>query len=97
MDISLYSAPTLTLCCKLLKMDCVMEWVVRTVNFIGARGLNHCQFDSFLRNKDVNHGLPYHTEVLSQGAMLKHFFEMPEEIGQFIEKKGKPGVIAVGV
>lgn len=30
------------LCCDSLKMDHLMEVVVRTVNFIRARGLNHC-------------------------------------------------------
>ncbi|KAK3507157.1 hypothetical protein QTP70_009290 [Hemibagrus guttatus] len=48
------------LCCKSLKMDNVMEVVVRTVNFIRSRGLN--QFDSLLREKDHNYGLSYHTE-----------------------------------
>ncbi|XP_037787433.1 general transcription factor II-I repeat domain-containing protein 2-like [Penaeus monodon] len=40
------------LCCKSLKMNNVMEVVVRTVNFIQSRGLNHRQFDSLLREKD---------------------------------------------
>ena len=37
------------LCCKSLKMDHVMQVVVRTVNFIRARGLNRRQFDSLLK------------------------------------------------
>ncbi|XP_023254026.1 general transcription factor II-I repeat domain-containing protein 2B-like [Seriola lalandi dorsalis] len=80
------------LCCKSLKMDNVMEVVVRTVNFIRSRGLNHRQFDSPLREKDHNYGLPYHTEVrwLSRGAVLRRFFDLREEIKQFVEKKGKP-------
>ena len=58
------------LCCKSLKMDHVMQVVVRTVNFIQARGLNHRQFDSLLSDKGFPYGLPYHTEVrwLSRGA-----------------------------
>ncbi|XP_047501195.1 general transcription factor II-I repeat domain-containing protein 2-like [Penaeus chinensis] len=69
-----------------------MEVVVRTVNFIRSRGLNHRQFDSHLREKDHNYGLPDHTEVrwLSQGAVLRRFFDLREEIKQFMEKKGKP-------
>ena len=39
------------LCCKSSKMDHVMQEVVRTVNFIRTRGLNHCQFDSLLSVK----------------------------------------------
>ncbi|KAK3519988.1 hypothetical protein QTP70_010128 [Hemibagrus guttatus] len=80
------------LCCKSLKMDNVMEVVVRTVNFIRSRGLNHRQFDSLLREKDHNYGLSYHTEVrwLSRGAVLRRFFDLREEIKQFMERKGKP-------
>jgi len=37
------------LCCKSLKVDHVMEVVVRTVDFIRTRGLNHRQFDSLLK------------------------------------------------
>jgi len=37
------------LCCKSLKMDHVMQVVVRTVNFIRSRVLNHRQFDSLLK------------------------------------------------
>ncbi|CAB4065436.1 unnamed protein product [Lepeophtheirus salmonis] len=37
------------LCCKSLKIDPVMEVVVRTVNFIRARVLSHRHFETFLR------------------------------------------------
>ncbi|XP_037773849.1 general transcription factor II-I repeat domain-containing protein 2-like [Penaeus monodon] len=62
------------LCCKLLKMNNVMEVVVRTVNFIRSRGLNHRQFDSLLRE---NTTMACHTTPRG-------------EIKQFMEKKGKP-------
>ena len=80
------------LCCKSLKMDNVMDVVVKTIHFIRSRGLNHRQFDSLLREKDHNYGLPYHTEVrwLSRGAVLRRFFDLREEIKQFMEKNGKP-------
>ena len=80
------------LCCKSLRMDNIMKVVVQTVNFIRSRGLNHRQFDSLLREKDHNYGLPYHTEVrwLSRGAVLRRFFDLREEIKEFMEKKGKP-------
>ncbi|KAL0973590.1 hypothetical protein UPYG_G00206600 [Umbra pygmaea] len=51
------------LCCKSLKMDHVMEVVVRTVNFIWSRGLNHRQFDKLLSDSN-------------RGAVLRHFFDL---------------------
>ena len=69
-----------------------MSVVVKSVHFIRARGLNHRQFDTFLRDDDIQAGLPYHTEVrwLSRGAVLKRFFELREDIGQVMEKMGSP-------
>ena len=69
-----------------------MRAAVQTVNVIRSRGLNHRQFDSLLREKDHNCGLPYHTDVrwLSRGAVLRHFLELKEEIKEFMETKGKP-------
>ena len=82
------------LCCKSLKMDHVMRVVFNTVNFIRARGLNHRQFDAFLLENDIDHGLPYHTDVrwLSRGAVLKHFYKLRTEIAEFMQGKGKPVV-----
>ena len=70
----------------------IFSVVVKTVNYIRFRGLNYRQFDTFLKDNDIQAGLPYHTEErwLSQGAVLKHFFELREEIGQFLEKMGSP-------
>ncbi len=62
-------------CSKTLKMDNIMNVVIKTVNFIRAKGLNHRQLEAFLSEKHVSHSLPYHTEVrwLSRGAVLKRF------------------------
>ncbi|KAI6655775.1 General transcription factor II-I repeat domain-containing protein 2B-like isoform X1 [Oopsacas minuta] len=81
------------LCSKPLRMQGVMEIVVKTVNFIRARGLNHRQFRKLLDEMDSQYGdLLYYTEVrwLSRGAMLRRFYELKEEVFHFMEEKGKP-------
>ncbi|KAM4562536.1 general transcription factor II-I repeat domain-containing protein 2-like [Odontesthes bonariensis] len=59
---------------------------------VKARGLNHRQFDAFLFENDIHHGLPYHTDVrwLSRGAVLKRFYKLRNEIAEFMQAKGKP-------
>ena len=49
------------LCCKTQKMDHVMIVVVKTVNFIRARGLNNRQFDTF--SEIMTFRLAYHTTL----------------------------------
>ena len=44
------------LCTKALKMGNVMQIIIKTVNFIRAKGLNHCRFQEFLRSIDVDYG-----------------------------------------
>lgn len=80
------------LCSKSLQMKEVMDVVVKTVNFIRARGLNHRQFTSFLASMDSEYGeLLYHTQVrwLSRGNVLKRFFALKEEIDSFMKMKNK--------
>ena len=75
-----------SLCGKALEMEHVMSIIIR------ARGLNNRQFKSFLAELNSDYGdLPYHTEVrwLSQGKVLERFFELREEICEFMESKGK--------
>lgn len=85
-----------SLCGKVLKMDHVMSTVTQAVNFITANGLNHCQFQSFMREIDSEFGdLPYHTEMrwLSWGKVLNGVFELGEEICQFLDCKGKDSTL----
>ena len=81
------------LCSKSLRMKSVMEIVVKTINYIRARGLNHRQFRKLLDEMESQYGdLLYYTEVrwLSRGAMLRRFYELREEVNHFMVEKGKP-------
>lgn len=52
------------LCGKALKMEHVMSTIARVVNFIRPKGLNHCQFKSFLGEFGSEYtDVPYHTDV----------------------------------
>ena len=79
-----------SLCEKALKMGHVMSTITRVV--IRAKGLNHCQFKSFLEEIGLEYrDMLYHTEVrwLSRGKVLNRCLELHEEICQFMESKGK--------
>ena len=68
-----------------------MDPVVRAVNLIRARGLNHRQFRNFLEDieKDFSDVL-YHTNVrwLSMGKVLERAWALKEEISLFFDMKG---------
>lgn len=52
------------LCSKTLKMGNVMDIVLKTVNFIRSRSLNHRQFNNSLLEECENpFGIPCHTDV----------------------------------
>lgn len=81
------------LCAKILDIPHVMTIVVKVVNFVKSRGLNHRQFQCLLATMESEFGdLLYYTEVrwLSRGAMLERFFALRKEIAAFMQEKGKP-------
>ena len=80
------------LCSKILSMDSVVKCVVKIINFIKAKGLNHRQFKTLLEDLDSDYAdVRLHTEVrwLSRGFMLARFYELLDEISLFMELKGE--------
>ncbi|XP_078271885.1 general transcription factor II-I repeat domain-containing protein 2 isoform X1 [Rhinoraja longicauda] len=80
------------LCAKHLKFDHVMKPVVKTINFIRSKALNHPQFQQFLLDIQAEYGdVLYHNDVrwLSRGSALQQFFSLRGEIGQFLTQKGQ--------
>ena len=67
------------LCAKSLKFKDIMAVVIKTFNFIISRGLNHHQFQQFLRETEAQFGdLTYFSNVrwLSCGKMLQRVYTM---------------------
>ncbi|XP_075053814.1 general transcription factor II-I repeat domain-containing protein 2-like [Mixophyes fleayi] len=80
------------LCAKALKIANVMQIVIKAVNFIRSKGLNHRQFQEFLKCMDAEYGdIIYFSEVrwLSRGKMLQRFYDLRNEIKLFMESKKK--------
>ena len=78
------------LCAKHVTMKEVMETVVKTVNFIRSRALNHRQFQQLLQEMNSEYGdLLYLPEVrwLSRGATLERFNQVRSEIDIFLREK----------
>nr|KAF6471609.1 hypothetical protein HJG59_010988 [Molossus molossus] len=70
-----------------------MSTVVSCINFVKSRGFNSCQFKELLNDLDSEYDdLVYHCEVqwLSHRNMLMRFYELQDEVKQFMEMKGKP-------
>lgn len=78
------------LCAKSLKLKNVMDTVVKVVNLILSRGLNHRQFRQFLVDTEAEYGdLVYFSNVrwLSRGSMLKRILKLHNEIVIFLQSK----------
>ncbi|KAK3876626.1 hypothetical protein Pcinc_018599 [Petrolisthes cinctipes] len=70
----------------------VMQLVVRVVNFIVSRALNHRQFRELLAEYETEYGgLVMHNEVrwLSRGRVLERFSSLLPQIREFTVSKGK--------
>ncbi|XP_053878485.1 general transcription factor II-I repeat domain-containing protein 2A-like [Malaclemys terrapin pileata] len=80
------------LCKNVLNINHVVRTVVKIVNYIRARGLNHWRFISLLEDTDTEHqDLLYYTNVrwLSLGKVLQRVWELRDEIRTFLEMQGK--------
>ena len=73
-----------------LDMTGVMSTVVKIINFILARGLNHRQFKSLLEEMNAQHqDVVYFCEVrwLSRGATLQRFYDLRNDIMTLLKQK----------
>ncbi|XP_075423872.1 general transcription factor II-I repeat domain-containing protein 2-like [Ascaphus truei] len=80
------------LCTKVINMENVLTSIKKIINFIRSRGLNQRQFSAFLSELDSEYsGLSYYTEVrwLSCSKVLKQFWDLKEEICQFLITKNQ--------
>ncbi|UYV79854.1 hypothetical protein LAZ67_18000920 [Cordylochernes scorpioides] len=80
------------LCTKVIKIENVLTPIKKFINFIRSRGLNQRQFSLFLTELESEYsGLSYYTEVrwLSCSKVLKQFWDLKEEICQFLITKNQ--------
>ena len=62
-EVSLHSTPKKFMH-ETFKMDNVMPIIIKTVNFIRAKGSNHHQFQEFLKSTEADYGdIIYFSEV----------------------------------
>ncbi|KAG0717726.1 General transcription factor II-I repeat domain-containing protein 2 [Chionoecetes opilio] len=83
-----------SLCSKSANLTDVMSVVVKVVNSILSRSLNHRQFQALTDEVNVHYGdLLYFCEVrwLSHGAMLFRVCDLQQEIATFLRQKNLPG------
>ena len=80
------------LCTKIIKMENVLSYIKKVINFIKSRGLNQRQFTAFLKESDSTYSsLSYYSEVrwLSCSKVLKQFWDLKEEIYKFLQTKNQ--------
>ena len=70
-----------------------MSTVIKCINFIKSRGLNSRLFRQLLEDLNADYqNLIYYSEVrrMSRSEMLKRFYSLRNEIGQFMDTQGNP-------
>ena len=81
------------LCAQVLDMSHVMKVIVTTVNVIKHNALKHHQFQQYLIELESEYGdLLYYAKVhwLSRGWCLERFWNLKEEVGNFMTENGSP-------
>lgn len=79
------------LCKSALDMNHVLNVVIKLVNSVRSRALNHRQFREFLEELQSEYSdLLYYTKVrwLSAGRVFERVWELKDEIISFMEEKG---------
>ncbi|XP_066963213.1 general transcription factor II-I repeat domain-containing protein 2A-like [Macrobrachium rosenbergii] len=79
------------LCAKTINFEHVTNILVKAVNFIRSRGLNHHEFQQLMADIDAEYSdVKYFCEVrwLSKAGMLKRAYDLLEEIALFLDMKG---------
>ncbi|XP_074050066.1 general transcription factor II-I repeat domain-containing protein 2A-like isoform X2 [Macrotis lagotis] len=75
------------------RLSDVMSTVLACVNFVKSRGFNSLQLKELLSELDSEYSdIVHHCEVrqLSHGNLLVRFYELRNEVKQFMEMKGRP-------
>ena len=78
------------LCGHVLKVDNILKPVVKIINYIRSKSLNHRQFATFLKDIGCEHSdILYHSQIrwLSCERVLKRFWDLRHEIKMFLESK----------
>ena len=77
---------------KALKIDNILQVMIKVMNFLASKGLSNFQFQEFLKSMDADHGdIFYFSEGrwLTHGKMLRRFYNLQNEIKSLMESKGK--------
>lgn len=85
-----------SLCLKHFDMQDILKPIIKAINFIRSRSLNHRQFQAFLKELEAEFkDIIYYTAVrwLSCGLILKRFYILRKEICEFLSMKNYEDVL----